>query len=243
MTNTTGNHYKKIVSQAHQYLINNDLPSAINFLNDYVNNNEEDYGISLWLGLCYLENNELEKARDLYLKLNAHYQAGFCEILKGNIAAAKGIWKFCSNSEVKHWSICLETLLEGVLVAFPTFLNLRNHLEADLGYLLRSKQLQFADNIIYLLDDLVQINLECYKFVGRSLLNNGFRDKSVQFLLKGQKLLPNDPEIYYHLGQYSLQVKAYPEAESMFKHCILISPHYTPAKDRLKEMKEQKLIK
>jgi len=51
----------------------------------------------------------------------------------------------------------------------------------------------------------------------------------------GQKILPNDPEIYYHLGQYSQSVGALSEAKSMYKHCLLLSPSYTPAKDRLRE--------
>ena len=57
--------------------------------------------------------------------------------------------------------------------------------------------------------------------------------------LRKCKTYNKKPCLYYHIGQYSQHVKAYGEAISMYNHCLLISPSYTPAKDRLNEMKEK----
>lgn len=240
MTSSSSQVFKHTILKAHDLLVNNQDPeAAIEFLKDYIRQTDNpDRGILHWLGLCYLENKDYENARDQYLSIHQYYQAGFCELLLGNLANAKELWVKYPESEVKYWSQCLETILEGNLILVPTFLNLRNHLETDLGYLLRAKQEIFSNKILILADDLAQINLEAYKFIGRSLLHNGYEHVSVNFLIKGQKILPNDPEIYYHLGQYSQQVGAAGEAKTMFRQCLLLSPSYSPAIDRLKEMKE-----
>lgn len=232
---------KKITYKAHDLLVKDRSPeTAIQFLTEYIDYNENSpTNILHWLGLCYLENNDYDGAKKAYLRFDGFYQAGFCELLKGNLEEAKYLWSKCINSEVKYWSQCLETICLGSIVKEPTFLNIRNHLEADFGYLLRAGQETYINNILNLVDYFVDINLETYKFIGRALLHNGYEDVSVSYLLKGQKILPNDPEIYYHIGQYSQHVKAYGEAISMYNHCLLISPSYTPAKDRLNEMKEK----
>ena len=230
---------KNVMLKAHKLLvIDSNASDAISYLIDYLEDKSpKPLAIIHWLAMCYLESGKYEEAKDIYLSFNANYQAGYCNILRGNLEEAKKCWVNCSQSEVKHWSRCLETMLLGHIDFIPTFLNIRNHLETDLGYLLRAKQEYFCNNIMRLADDLIQINLESYKFIGRSLLNNGYEHVSVNYLLKSRDILPNDPEIYYHLGQYSLQVGAISEAETMFNHCLLISPSYSPASDRLKEIK------
>ncbi|MGD9581385.1 MAG: tetratricopeptide repeat protein [Vampirovibrionia bacterium] len=244
MTSSSSQAFKKIIFKAHELLVTDNSPeSAIDLLKTYIENNEKDnVAINHWLGLCYLENENYDKAKEAYLTIRGFYQAGFCELLKGNHKEAVLLWDKCTDSEVRYWSQCLKTICMGKIDIEPTFLNIRNHLEADFGYLLRSGQEQFVNNILKLVDYFVNINLETYKFIGRALLHNGFENSSVGYLLKGQKLLPNDPEIYYHLGQYSQQAGAYKEALSMYKHCLLISPTYSPANDRLKEMKRNNQI-
>jgi tetratricopeptide (TPR) repeat protein len=238
----TGIEFKKNVYKAYDFFKKeNSAKKAALYIEELLReHNSNDRGLTSWLGLVYLESGEYEKARETFLTIDEYYQAGYCELLTGDIESAKALWLNCKPSEVKAWSRCFSTLLEGYLSYEPTFLNIRNHLEVDIGYLLRANQLKFAENILNLIDDLANINLESYKFAGRALLHNGFRDLSVNFLIQGQKVLPNDPEVYYHLGQYSLAANASKEAEQMFKHCLLISPSYTPAKDRLKEMKKPK---
>lgn len=243
MVENSGLSFSKVIRKAHQLMVIEKKPfeCSIYLKNILENNVIEDIGIVYWLALSYLENKEYEKAKEIYLKMNAFYQVGFCELLMGNLVEAKRCWNRTVRSEVSNWSRAFTCLVEGHVADEPTFLGIRNHLETDLGYLLRANQIDFAENLISMIDVLADINLESYKFVGRSLLNNGFENQSVKYLIMGQKALPGDPEIYYHLGQYSLSVGAKEEAKSMFNHCILISPSYTPAKDRLREIKESKI--
>lgn len=241
MQSSSSKIYKKAIYKTHDILIGKRNPQgAIDFIKNFIKeNNVEDSGIQHWLGLCYLEAAQLDNAIAAYLEIEGYYQAGFCELLKGNDTKANEYWLNIPVSEVQHWSNCLKTIIKGKIIETPTFLNLRNHLECDLGYLLKFKQETFANNILLLADRLVDFNMESYKFIGRALLNNGYSNASVKFLIDGQKLLPNDPEIYYHLGQYSLMVGARGEAITMFKHCKILSPSYTPADDRLKELNEK----
>ena len=150
MLQNSTNETKKALLQAHQLLVKNKDPeSAANFLSGFLSDNTDiqDPSILFWLALCYLESAQYDLAKGVYLKMESFYQAGFCELLKGNLHEAKEIWRHCANSEVKNWSRSLENILEGFIFYEPTFLGLRNHLEVDVSYLLRAGQIKFAENI------------------------------------------------------------------------------------------------
>lgn len=233
---------REVVKQSQELLLHrNEQDKAIEIIQNALLHVDDEFNmLKLWLALSYVETANLDKAIEIYNSLEAYYQIGFCEVLQGNLSAAVNAWRHCPDSEVRHWAKCLETILKGYIHKVPTFLNVRNHLEADLGYLLRFNQIEYGQSIINLADNFEDINLESYKFIARAMLHNGHENMSVHYLIKAQQILPNDPEVYYHLGQYSMFVDAPKEAETMFKHCLLLSPTYTPAKDRLKELKKKK---
>lgn len=232
---------REIISNVHQLLfVNADAPAAINYLSRVIEDNQVDDPLVIgWLALSHIENLDLEKAKDVYLANNLYYQAGFCDFLQGNVDQAKRLWQSSPDSEAKHWGLGLHAMCRGFIDYMfykPTYLGIRNHLEADLGYFIRFQQIKFVNSVISVAPELVDINPETFKFIGRALYNNGRIHESVNFLMEAQKILPNDPEIYYQLGRYSMSVNANDEAKTMFNHCLMLSPFYTPAKDRLSEL-------
>lgn len=243
MQSNSAKEFKKVVKKAHELLILNGSPNECSaFIKDIIDHSEtKDRGLVQWLGLSYMEANKFDLAKRAFESGGFYYQAGYCELLLGNLGKAKNHWKKQPESSVKDWSRALETMVQGRVEHKPTYLALRNYLEMDIGYLLKANQTKFAENIVNITIQLAEINLECLKFAGRALLHNGYANLAVNLLLDGQKILPSDPEIYYHLGQYSLTVGAYNEARSMFSHCKMLSPSYTPADDRLNEMFEKNL--
>lgn len=189
--------------------------------------------VAQMLGWAYTQKADYDQAAQSFMEIQDYYQAGYSMMLKGDLAQTFELWKFLFTTRTNHWALSLLGMVTVRLNAFPTFLQIRNHLEADIHHLIRAGQTQMAHNIVYYVDILGEINYEAYKFVGRGLLNADCTEQAGPFLQKGQQVLPNDPEIYYHLGQYYAALGQYDEAQVVLKQCLMMSPVYVPAKDML----------
>ena len=140
------------------------------------------------------------------------------------------------ESSAVKWGNCLINLINLNLEYFPSFIQIRNHLECDLGYLIQANRIEYAESLIKSEEILASINPETYKFIGKALFNNGFANLSINYFMKSQSIMPNDPETYYHLGRYSHLAGSYTEARQMLEHCIAINRHYYPAEKLLSKI-------
>ncbi len=201
---------------------------------------EEINFIKFHLGTVYFENLEFEKAKTIFVTLDEKYQAGYCELFQGNIEEARVYWEEAPDSGPVNWARCLPDLLNLDVTQIPTFLQIRNHLESDLSYLIKSNNLNLANNLIECSQVFITINLETYKYIGRALLNNNYPHLGLKYLLEGQETLPQDPEIYFHLAQYSIMANQLAECRHLLKKCLNINKYYTPAK-KLLQICEQRL--
>lgn len=190
----------------------------------------EQRALAELVGLAYEKQQQYDEATEAFSVGGDLYQSGYCQMLGGNLPKAAEIWKNLLPERPNHWCLTLYGMVTGNLNSLPTFLQIRNHLEADIVYLSRAGQTAMAENILRYVDTLSDINYEVYKFAGRALFHAGRLDKAGLFLLRGQKALPNDPEVYYHLGQYYHSLGNNDDAALMLHQCLLISPTYLPAK-------------
>ena len=187
-------------------------------------------------GLCLRELKRYDEAITLYNDIGDGYQAGYCELLHGRYANVQKHWLPLIQNRGNHWCLHLYGLITRQLATYPTLFQIRNHLESDIGNLIRAGQMPMVENIVSYADFMQQLNLETCKFIGRAFFNArevepACLDRAAEFLMKGQKALPNDPEVYYHLGQYQLEKGELDDARVMFNQCLLISPTFLPAKE------------
>jgi tetratricopeptide (TPR) repeat protein len=196
----------------------------------------DDKLLKYTLALAYLENKNYSDAAKIYYDLNEKYQAGFCELLQGKIDVAKDLWSNIPNSEATSWGKSLIELLNLKFNSLPTFIQIRNHLECDIGYFIQAERLDFVENMVKSADILSSVNPETYKFIGKALFNNGFANLSIKYFLKGQKIVPQDAEIYYHLGQYSYLVGAFQEGKQILDQCLALNKYYVPARGLLEKI-------
>lgn len=191
------------------------------------------------MGLILRAQGRFEEAYSTYESIEDYYQAGYSALLLGNIPMMQHQWGMVLTNRMNHWCISLYGMITNQLRTYPTLFQIRNHLESDIANLIAAKQENFVRNLLFHIDFLSQLNLESPKFAGRALMHAGWLNEAGDFLIQGQKLLPNDPEIYFHLAQYSVLRQHYQEAKLMLKQCLLISPTYTPAKELMLQIPEK----
>lgn len=190
---------------------------------------------------CLIERSRgnYQLALDQYHKIEDWYQAGYCAMLLGNLAQAQQYWTRLIQKRQNHWCLTLFGLVTRQLNCIPTTFQLRNHLESDIANLLHANRPEYLENLLTYTDFLGQINLEVFKFLGRSLMYAGWLKRAEPFMMKGQKTLPNDPEIYYHLGQLYHKQNRLEESALMLQQCLMITPSYTPARDLLNTLSKK----
>ena len=228
---------KKAIFEARNELLVKKNPSkAIELL---LNISETNNFLKNSLALAYFENKDYIKAASIYHELGEKYQEGYCSLLLKNPDNAEMIWENMPINSTVLWGKILLEFINHDVKLIPTFLQIRNFLESDIGYFIKSDNNQYAEAIINNSELLFKINPETYKFIGRSLMNHGFPNQSVNFLLKSQKVFPQDSEIYYNLGQYCCMTKSYTEAKNMFKRCLELNIYFTPARHMLEQLKKE----
>lgn len=185
------------------------------------------------LALALLENRDYKAAAKIYEEIDEKYQQGYCELLAGNEDKAKELWYSAPDSEPCEWGKCLLDYINLKKGKKPTFLQVRNHLEADIGYFIQADKLKYAENLIKNDEIFISVNLESYKLIGRSLLNYGFYNMARKYLLKSLQLLPDEAETLYFLGKYNYAIGAYRESKRALERCLECNELYTPARELL----------
>lgn len=199
---------------------------------------EEKRAVYELMGLILRSQKKFSHAARLYEKNQDYYQAGYCALLQGDLTQVQQQWSKLLVARQNHWCVHLYGMITQQLRTYPTLFQIRNHIESDIANLIAAGRVDYLENLLSYVEFLTQLNLETPKFAGRSLMHSGWLNRAGAFLIKGQKSLPNDPEIYFHLGQYSIALQHYTEASLMLKQCLLISPTYRPASELLMTIPE-----
>jgi len=235
---TSSQPVKDLIHQARkELLVNKDCKKAgsyiVSLLESEAVDEKENLLIKNTIGLIYLEKKEYQKAAEIYKEIDEKYQAGYCELLMGNEEDARKLWYSAPDSEPCEWGKSLLDFIHLKRAKRPTFLQIRNHLETDIGYFIQADKLKYAENLIKNDDVFISVNLEAYKLIGRTLLNHGFYNMARKYLLKSLQILPDESETLYFLGRYNYLIGAYGESKKVIEKCLENNPNYTPAKDLL----------
>lgn len=222
-----------------EVLISKNPVKALEMLSDaekYKLNEEELTHLRNLLGFIHLENRDYRKAAEIYRQLGENYKAGFCELLQGNEAEAESLWEKAADCEPVRWGKCLINFIKLKKGDMPTFLQIRNHLEVDIGYFIEANKFNYVENILKYDKLFITVNLESHKLIGRVMLNYGYYNLARKYLLKSLDVIPEDAETYYFLGQYNYQIGAYRESERALEYCLEMNSGYVPARYLLEKL-------
>lgn len=222
-----------------EILINKNPAKALEVLSGaekYVLDEEKLTHLRNLLGFIHLENRDYRKAAEVYRQIGENYKAGFCELLQGNEAEAESLWEKAADCEPVRWGKCLMSFIKLKSGVVPTFLQIRNHLEVDIGYFIEANRFNYVENTLKYDKLFLTVNLESHKLIGRVMLNYGYYNLARKYLLKSLEVIPEDAETYYFLGQYNYLIGAYRESEQVLEHCLEMNSGYVPARYLLEKV-------
>jgi len=177
-----------------------------------------------------LLKGDFEKSAEIYKSLEMYFEFGYCHLLMGDLQKAKEIWNGIEEENpALLWGKSLISFLEGKDRKIPTYMQLRNFLEIELGSFLEHKQWEFVKKILNSAWLFAGVNPECYKYIGRALLNYEFYSQALDFLEKWKNLEFNDPENHYLIAKCYINMGKEDEARKAIKNCLTVAPNYYPA--------------
>lgn len=224
-----------IIQAKKEFLINKDYKKALQILNTIENKDFNAFNGTL--ALLFMESGEYTRAAELYKTLGENYNAGFCELLTGNEEETARLWNIAADSPACRWGRCVLDYIKLRRGPVPTYLQVRNHLETDMGYFIRANRLKYAENLMKCDDVFISVNLESYKLIGRVLLNFGFLNQARKYFFKSLGVVPNDAETFYYLARYNFRMGAHREAGENLEKCLEHNPNHVPARKLLQKEK------
>ena len=182
------------------------------------------------VGLSHRTLHEWKLAQQAFGEIPDPYQAGYCALLSGDVATAIRWWQpLIQKVNPNHWALCLVGMVTGQMQRWPSMLQIRNYLEQDVYALAEAGQEGLLNNVLACAPILLQINPEAPKMMGRSLLYAQRVPQALTLLLLGQRTLPQDSEVYFHLGQCYASLSDWLQARRCLNQCLMINSDYKPA--------------
>lgn len=186
------------------------------------------------VGYASWQRKNYRKAAEAFDKANNSFLTGYVRLLSGDVPKAlKAFSSLHEPSEdapkANHWGYTLLGLVTGQLQSFPTILQMRQHLERDVAHLAAAGQQGMVNNLCQYAPILIQVNTEAYKFIGRGLLNSGYTEQALGWLLMAHQININDPELYYHLGEAYVAQNQPQLAKRSLNQCLMMTDMYPPA--------------
>lgn len=220
--------FKKKIDE--EIFLNREYEKAL----EIIEQNPESLGAQK--GFIYLQKGDYQKAYDVYDEYGMDYQKGFCALLMGDYELARDIWYKSPDSPATSWGKVLLGILQARIDGIPSFLQVRNYMESTLYYFFESNQIEYAERLISAKEFFADCNIEAYKYIGRTLMNQEkYMDLAQDYLEMAAKVLPQDYEAYYLLGRLHLSLNDKVQAKRCLEQALRINEYHVPTKNILED--------
>lgn len=190
------------------------------------------------MSLCEYENikqnfllGRLKGCKDYFEKNKYYTQAGYCYIILDKLKEAQDCFNLVKDYDTRaKWGLFILQLINDNIHSSPTYFQLRNFLEIDLGIFILYCKEKYVEKIIKYADFMAFYNPECYKFIGRAFWANKFMPAAMFFLRRAKDKFYQDPELHYLLAYIYYSENDIPQCKKSIKTCLEILPEYNPAK-------------
>lgn len=157
-------------------------------------------------------------------------ETAYCYLLDDNLKEAKKLFELILEKDIRaHWGLFLISLIEGIVVEYPSYFEIRNFLEIDLNILILYCKGDYVEKIIRYADYMFTINPEVYKFIGRVFDINDLKEQAMFFLNKAKGYFYHDPELHFLLADIYYRNNDLQNAKKSLENCLYVLPGYFPA--------------
>lgn len=185
--------------------------------------------------LKFLENGNPKACIDYFYNNNYELEYGYTLVLLGKLREAKLVFQSVDSLRA-NWMIKLIPILQGGIINYPSFFQVRNFLEIDMTMFFKAKKDDYINNILSASDIFQNINNESYKFIGRALLKNGCPEIAKFYLDKSLENYYNDVELHYLFVEYYMSMNDPRNAMRAVENCLKINSDYYPAQKTKDEL-------
>ena len=197
--------------------------------------NASDFRSFNILGKICLNELNIDKAIEYFLKGECTFEYGYCLFLKGEYDKALEIFNYINNlSSIVKWEIFLIKLIKNQTREHPTYFQIRNYYEQDLELLIKLNQKTSVKKILENVEYIQQYNFETYKYTARVLLNNGFIEEAKKYIEKSTDICYQDPENHFIMGEICEKSGEKQRAKTAYLKVLEVNKDYKPAKEKIK---------
>jgi len=158
-------------------------------------------------------------------------EAGYCCLVLDNLEKAEKFFTLARDYDNRaKWGLFLLQLIKDNIRSYPTYFQIRNFLEIDLGILILYCKENYVEKIIKYADFMAFYNPECYKFIGRVFWANNLMSAAMFFLRRAKDKFYQDPELHYLLAYIYYNSNEKDKCKKALATCLEILPAYAPAK-------------
>ncbi len=161
----------------------------------------------------------------------------YLAILNEDLNSAETVFSHIDSPRAK-WGKILTSILNGYMMDYPSFFQIRNFFEIDLEFLLKNNKINYVEQCLGALDIFSTINQEVYKFAARVMLENRLYKAALKYLDKSKQLYYKDAELHFIYAKYYFDIFHYEEAYFYINECLKLIPEYYPAKIMKKRIEE-----
>ncbi len=188
-------------------------------------------------GKTALQNLNPDEAFECFNKAENILGCAYCKFLTGEIEESKVLLTLIKNQySFANWLLALIDILLNKNDYYPTYFQIRNFYEQDLGMLFLYKQYKMIEKILNKNTYLENFNKEVYKYSARVLNNNNYPAQAEKFIKKSLDIWYKDPESHFILGEIYLKGNETEKAKNAFKKALETEKNYYPAELKLKSI-------
>jgi tetratricopeptide (TPR) repeat protein len=217
---------------------NNEAFEIVNAISSdkYVNNLNKDHFQAI--GDICLSLGKFELAKDFYLKAENPEAASLALIALDDLDEASKLLLKCPKSPPSTWcNFLIDVFNEKAIKQWPSFLEIRHFMELTVYSLLLGKRHYFISLLLKRLNRLLDINIDSEKLIGYAYFHYGDLDNAIKFLKSSIRKNRTDGEIYFVLGQISLEKGDLKESLSMLENAKTLLANHYPSKKLYEEVK------
>lgn len=184
-------------------------------------------------------SGHVQKCKNFFKKNNYIMELAYCYLIEEKIPKARELFLKAAPNDIRaNWGLFLIEMITDNVKMIPHYMEIRSFLEVDLSLLLTYRKFKYIEKIITYRNYMANFNAETYKYIGHVFWCDNNIEAAMYFFNLAKDFLYNDPELHYWLAYiYYYDIKDVQKAKKYIDSCLEILPEYFPAENLKRKLK------